>query len=72
MKHTFRKRRVELCGACFGGGFAPAAEGATVMPVCPVCAGSGRVAKTWEGTVTVEPYAPDTDASGDPWQGCWP
>ncbi len=71
MKLTFKRQRIELCRVCQGGGFAPAADGATIMPVCPVCQGGGRVTKTWEGTVTIEPYLPDNNPNSNPWQDSW-
>lgn len=72
MTHTFRRQRVEICLACQGGGFAEAANDSSVMPVCPLCQGSGRVVKTWEGTVKIEAYMPDSTANCNPWDGCWP
>ncbi len=74
MKHTFRRQHVEICLACQGGGFAAAADGSSVMPVCPLCQGSGRVVKTWEGTVTIEAYAPENQSAHNtnPWEDCFP
>ena len=51
----FTSERIEICRNCLGVGMVE-----TVLPFstkrCPVCEGSGRVDKTTEITITVEPH----------------
>lgn len=53
---TFDYTKIEICRNCRGAGFVVGGYNAQVAPVCPVCEGSGRVAKHVKGTITIEPY----------------
>ena len=59
-KRNFDYVKIELCRQCGGTGYLePAAESA-IVPVCPVCNGSGRVKKRTAGSVTIEAYDHDS------------
>ncbi len=53
----FKKSHVEVCRNCRGEGWVMPTEGSDIhtRTKCPVCKGSGKMRKTTEGTVTVEP-----------------
>ena len=52
---NYKFDKIEICRNCLGTGMVE-----TVLPFstkrCPVCEGSGRVDKTTEITITVEPH----------------
>lgn len=56
MKTPFKFVRVELCGNCHGSGTVEEGTFRRKSYTCPTCEGSGRVVKTREGIVTIEPY----------------
>ena len=67
---TFEYTKIEICRNCRGAGFVLGGYNAQVAPVCPVCEGSGRVAKHVKGTITVSAYCePDNT---NPYEGCYP
>ncbi len=49
----FTSERIEICRNCLGSG---TVEALFTTKRCPVCEGSGRVDKTTEITITVEPH----------------
>ena len=49
----FTSERIEICRNCLGSG---KVEELFTTKRCPVCEGSGRVDKTTEITITVEPH----------------
>lgn len=58
-KRTFKQTKIEICRNCQGVGFVENGWNGQAQPVCEVCNGSGRIRKTIEGIVTVEPYSDD-------------
>lgn len=53
-KRPFKYTKIDLCRNCQGCGVVEAEDFGRMMPVCPVCGGTGRIKKTIEGTVTIE------------------
>lgn len=49
----FTSERIEICRNCLGSG---TVDALFTTKRCPVCEGSGRVDKTTEITITVEPH----------------
>lgn len=49
----FTSERIEICRNCLGSG---TVEALFTTKRCPVCEGSGRVDKTTEITITIEPH----------------
>ena len=52
----FLYSKVLLCRDCGGTGYLTPEYDQVVGDICPTCSGSGRVKRTVNGTVTVEPY----------------
>lgn len=47
--------KIEICRNCCGVGFVANGYNGQAQPVCPVCGGSGKIKKTTDVTITIEP-----------------
>jgi DnaJ-class molecular chaperone len=62
-ERTYDKVRIEVCRNCHGAGLIHAdADGNPKLSKCPICGGSGRVKKTVNIDITIEPYTGDLHA----------
>ncbi len=52
-QRNYKCSKIEICRNCLGSG---TVEALFTTKRCPVCEGSGRVDKTTEITITVEPH----------------
>lgn len=55
-RRTFKYSQPALCKDCMGSGYLETTDDKYLLRICPTCEGSGKVKKTTEGTVTIEPY----------------
>ena len=56
----FKYTKVDLCRQCKGTGHLAPVTDSSILPVCEVCAGTGRILRNVKGIVIIEPYRRDT------------